>query len=304
MINNFSEKKEKKGISVICVSKDREENLKKALKSWLFHKEIDEIILVDWDSNRPLKRYLNKYFKDKRIIYIKVLNQPRWILSKAYNLASRFASKDKILKLDADIVLNKDFFKHHKLKKGFYYRGNWKIARNKNEMHLSGTAFIYKRDFFEVGGYNEYIDSYGYDDTDLYARLNSIGLKSKNFILDDLFHIPHNKRLRIKHQPGVKNLTIENENNNFKSKALLWSKKNKMEKYLIEMHDDEYIAHKINPNLKILDNLKNLYPIKYIRFILLKVAYHTDRNIGKIGIRIKGISPKTYSILKKIKNYF
>lgn len=112
----------KEGVSIIHASKNRTENLKKSLKTWLSHPEVSEIILVDWSCNIPLKIALKDFLYDKRIVIVRAKNQPYWALSKAFNLAADFATKDKILKLDADILLKKDFFQKHVLKESTFYR--------------------------------------------------------------------------------------------------------------------------------------------------------------------------------------
>jgi hypothetical protein len=93
------------GISIINASKNRTENLKKSLQTWLKQKEVSEIILVDWSCDTPLENELQEFLDDKRIKIVRVENQPQWLLSKAFNLAIDFVTKDKILKLDADIML-------------------------------------------------------------------------------------------------------------------------------------------------------------------------------------------------------
>ena len=40
----------KEGISLITAIKNREETFEEALQTWVGHEEIDEIIIVDWDS--------------------------------------------------------------------------------------------------------------------------------------------------------------------------------------------------------------------------------------------------------------
>ena len=43
-----------KGISVYCPCGNREDNLRFAIDSWLKCEEIDEIVIVDWNSDTPV----------------------------------------------------------------------------------------------------------------------------------------------------------------------------------------------------------------------------------------------------------
>ena len=181
------------GISLFTAIKNRNKLFEEALKTWIGHKEIDEIIIVDWDSDESLIPLIEKY-QNGRIRLAIVKDQKQWVLSKAFNLAARLTSKDRVLKIDADVQLLPDFFKKHQLKPNMFFSGNGSVAKDENESHLNGTAFLYREDFFKVNGYNEFIKNYGWDDTDLYSRLEALGLEHLDFSLDTLHHIEHENR--------------------------------------------------------------------------------------------------------------
>ena len=194
---NLLKRPETPGISLITAVKNREETLRQAISSWLKLGEIDEIIIVDWSSDQSLAP-LVKSFADDRICLIRVEGQEKWILSFAYNLAACCASRDKLLKTDADVLIKPDFFEKNILTPGSFISGDWRMGRDDNEKHLNGTVFLYRSDFIRVNGYNEYIKSYGWDDSDLYTRLEAVLQEHKYLDLDTLYHIPHKKR--TKHQ--------------------------------------------------------------------------------------------------------
>jgi len=193
-------KKVTEGISLITAVKNREEMLRQTLPTWLANPEIDEIIIVDWSSDNSIEDLLAG-FRDDRIFLAIVNDQAKWVLSYAYNLAARLASKDKILKIDADVKIMPGFFGKHQLKPGLFFTGNWRIARNENETHLNGMAFYFRSDFFMINGYNEFITTYGWDDTDLFDRMIENGLTRSDIDPDALFHIPHEDR--VIHQDGT-----------------------------------------------------------------------------------------------------
>ena len=187
------------GISLITAVKNRINTLAEALPTWINQPEIDEIVIVDWSSDQSLASLIEKY-QDGRICLAVVKNQPKWILSQAFNLAARLATKDQILKIDADVKILSGFFTSHMLKPGLFYSGNWALGRDENEKHLNGMVYLYAHDFFKVNGYNEYIKSYGWDDTDLYQRLEASGLTRVDFSPGALYHIPHEKRTTLQDQ--------------------------------------------------------------------------------------------------------
>ncbi len=199
----------KEGISLITAVKNRKESFEEALKTWVTHEEIDEIIIVDWDSDESLAPVVEKY-QNGKIFLANVKDQPKWVLSFAYNLATRLTTRSQILKIDADVQLLPDFFKIHQLVPGMFYSGNWKTARNENEAHLNGNVFLYRDDFFKVNGYNEFFKTYGWDDSDFFERLISTGLQRVDFNFDTLYHIPHKARTANQSPSGyLKNVSDE-----------------------------------------------------------------------------------------------
>jgi glycosyltransferase involved in cell wall biosynthesis len=197
------------GISAICACKNREGNLRQALKSWLTCTEIDEIIIVDWSSDHPLQ-FLKidwdsnppqKTALDERIRLVRVVDEPKWILSHAYNLAAQLVTRTKIIKLDADYLLDCRFFESHPLQEGMFYAGDYQKARNSNETALCGFLHIRTKDFRIANGYNEHIVSYGYDDLDLFERLTfEQHLERRDIDYDLIQHIPHSEKDRTAHQ--------------------------------------------------------------------------------------------------------
>ena len=181
------------GISIFTAVKDRKEYLEQSLVTWLNLLSIEEIIIVDWSSKQPLRTLVNKY-QDGRIVLAEVPDQKKWILSFAYNLAARLTTKNKIFKVDSDIKISPDFFKAHQLKPRTFFSGDYKLARDQNEKHLNGTVFLHREDFFNINGYCEYIQSYGWEDSDFYIRLEKSGLQRKYFDLNTLAHIEHGNR--------------------------------------------------------------------------------------------------------------
>ena len=210
------------GISLITTVCNREASLRRVLASWLGIINVSQIVIVDWSSTTSSEEYVRS-LQSKKILYIYVENQRFFNIAQAKNLASQFSKYNSLLFLDADILLKDSFFLEHRVGEGCFYAGNWRIARSENEMHLNGQLYIQRSDFFEVNGYDERFNSYGWDDSDLYHRLeiNKFilryakylsfqifwkvplmgGLKRLNINPECLEHIPHEDQDRTINYP-------------------------------------------------------------------------------------------------------
>ena len=68
----------KEGISLITAVKNRSEKLEKILPNWLSFPEINEIIIVDWDSDNSIEPIIQKYQNEKIApIFLRHLNHIR-----------------------------------------------------------------------------------------------------------------------------------------------------------------------------------------------------------------------------------
>lgn len=185
------------GISLVTCSMNRTENLIRALPSWLSNPEITEIVIVDWSSREPVADALAAAgMWDPRIRIIRVDGEPRWILSYAFNTGFRFASSETILKVDADIVLSGDFFaRNADHLAGSFVAGNWRVAEA-DQAHVNGFFLAPRAALAAVGGFNEYITTYGWDDDDIYDRLEKAGFRRKDVCNGTIFHLPHDDEER------------------------------------------------------------------------------------------------------------
>lgn len=218
---NIPEAQVKEGVSLVAVCMGRHETLAKTAPAWLNVRDVDEIILVDWSSDPPLEDTIRATKGGDRIKVIRVNGEPSWILSRAYNLAVNATSYSHVIRTDCDYQIGQHFVTaHKKLMDGsdssavgddvngkHFYAGNYNLARNENEVHLNGAVFIRRKDFLDIGGYDERIQTYGWDDEDLYKRLDGAGLKKMNISYDHVSHVQHGDNGRA--QTGVKFATVE-----------------------------------------------------------------------------------------------
>jgi hypothetical protein len=73
-------------------------------------------------------------------------------------------------------------------------------ARDDNETHLAGVVYARRCDFLAVGGYNERIAVYGYEDTDLVRRMCKRFPFNRPIDLNTLHHQIHDENSRFVNQ--------------------------------------------------------------------------------------------------------
>lgn len=185
------------GVSLVSCCKNRNGNLVKAIRSWLPHDTISEIVLVDWSSTEKVAESLAAAgISDPRIRILRVEGESRWILSHAFNAGFRAASCRHILKADADIVLAPDVFQLNPMPEDGFVAGNWRTA-DTGQSYVNGFFLAPRSALAAVGGFNEHIRSYGWDDDDLYDRLVLSRFRRIDVAPGTVTHLDHDDDQRI-----------------------------------------------------------------------------------------------------------
>lgn len=224
---------ETKRISLICACKNRYDALRISLNSWISFKQIHEIIIVDWDSDKSIS-HLTKL--DSRIKVIEVKNKDHFNQPQPLNLAAKIATGNYIMKVDCDYIINPyfDFFSEYVVDANSFVSGKSRYVAPEYysetyggyviDMHqmkpeeivqytvsyshyfkfLIGFLLISKKNFDKVGGYNENLTKcYAYEDEELYERLKLLGLNEINLKPDyRMIHLPHPDKKRTEYFEG------------------------------------------------------------------------------------------------------
>ena len=188
-------------VHVIASCANRLSSLQTCLPTWLHTPEVSTVTIVDWGSEESVQHELRDQIDQQNgRLRIVTLDEPLpWMLSTSVNLALHFLHLDTpslLLKLDCDSVLHPDFIRQHPLSERGFYAGDWRKARDENEMHLNGVLFIDTHSFIDVNGYDERLQSYGYDDTNLHERLQAADLTAHPLNYRYIEHLRHNDSLR------------------------------------------------------------------------------------------------------------
>ena len=231
-------------VSIICGVKDRAEHLFKVLPTWLVLPEVAEIIIVDWSSKERL------YFpRESLVTVVRVEGEELWQPGPCFNLALQVATKPYVLKLDVDVaVKDSAFFRAHPVLPNVFYAGDHYKADDENEAHLSGIVYAKLSDLLSVNGYNERMTTYGYDDDDLYERLQLAGLSRHTVNHKAFYHIPHSNAIRLQHQPKrILNVYKEAEFNCSLARDNPWGRNDKVIQWVIKPQGERrYICRRSN----------------------------------------------------------
>ena len=219
--------------TIVACCMDRNANLSKAVPSWLLS-GAEQIVIVDWHSREPvvqtLERELGVSFPTwhTKVEVIRVeLPERRWVLSWAYNLGATYARHPWLLKLDSDNVLKPNFLNQTlpadepaDWSKQFW-KGDWRVAKTKQQVYLNGVLLVSRCAFIAVGGYSEWIQSYGWEDSAAQAALEkTLGLTAVSLDPELIEHLPHDDEVRV---GAGRNAFAEIHRNRFLDQGLPWS---------------------------------------------------------------------------------
>lgn len=177
-------------ISIITVCMNREHHLLQSLPrvcAWPHHQEH---IVVDWSSRSPIDR--SALPGDSRIRLLRVEGESLWHPSQAYNFAASQARAEWLFRLDADCwVQNLDPLQwmHSNPADGW-------VARASQGGSL-GAVLVRKDLFHAIGGFNELMRSYGFEDKDLIYRLEAQpDVRIGTLGPEQVVFIPHSAQVR------------------------------------------------------------------------------------------------------------
>jgi predicted glycosyltransferase involved in capsule biosynthesis len=208
-------------ITICTTNMNRNNFLVRSLSTWV-DRGFKEIVIVDWNSEKPFVKDLrSQTYNTKNIKIIRVNDQPFFNCTKSRNLAAEFCTTPYIWFMDGDVRMTfKDSYLS-KIKSGHLYHGALFITG----AATTGSCLMEKKIFDEVNGYSELITTLPGEDLDLYKRIRKTGYKIKFFAFGSIEHIPHPYALRTKYRPWYGLSRAEGTRITFKQVA--WNKDHK-----------------------------------------------------------------------------
>jgi len=181
-------------VSIVTTCKNRWRFLKQTLPTWL-NRGFKEIVIVDWSSDTPVAGKIRKMpLGPNPVTVLRVDGEDIFNGGTARNTGARIVTSDYILFIDSDMLL-KDWSVTGVISMvpGRFYHGPHNIPP-------FGTSLVRTDEFRAVNGYSELYPAYGWEDNDLYNRLEASGIRRCFFDDRMVEHIEHSDELRVKHR--------------------------------------------------------------------------------------------------------
>lgn len=314
-------------VSLICACKNRNLPLQISLSSWLLFKEITEIIIVDWSSDKSLN-YLTEL--DPKIKVITVSDQKYFNQPQPLNLAASIATGEYILKVDTDYILNPyyNFFETYIVDNNSFLCGQndyKEIEINSSPYfnHLRGLLYVSRENYLKVGGYNENnIKHYAYEDDEIVHRLELLGLKKIKVCYNhNIIHIPHSDKKRLENfeayhtDKDLENSIRSMLSSEYTGQELEWQVEYVLAQQHIEINRQKSLSQikdyyhksnitwnisKINEQIYMAQKSKNkLEGLSKVYYVSLEESLDRQKNIQtqflEYGISLYGIISKRFS---------
>jgi glycosyltransferase involved in cell wall biosynthesis len=173
-----------------------------------------EFILLDYNSTDGLEQWVREEMQEhlqSGILKFYRTEEPQYFnRSHSRNMSFQLTTGAIICNVDADNYTGKNFAAY--INTSFIKDADIFLVSAFNEDYLQykdayGRLCAWRKDFFAVGGYDEAMESYGHEDTDLYDRLSRYGRKEVN-ITDTVFlhSISHDDKQRTGNEYFSRNL--------------------------------------------------------------------------------------------------
>jgi glycosyltransferase involved in cell wall biosynthesis len=163
-------------MDLVTPCRNRAEDLKNSMPSWIECELINRIIVVDFNSSKPVIEELDAA-RHERLTVVRVENEPLWRQGRAQNVGLALTDSELVLKIDADvsIVDLRPYMEAMASDPTLFFTGFSKHGTS------SGLCLAPRRKLRAIGGYHDHMSGWGGDDVDIYRRLKKRGLRREIF---------------------------------------------------------------------------------------------------------------------------
>lgn len=149
-----------------------------------------EWVILNYNS----KDELDDWIKDKDVVYAKTTRPPFYHRSHSRNVAALLTSGDIICNLDADNFLSQGFMDFiQNVPPNAFLRPPFAGSG-------AGRVAFHRTDFIRLGGYDERMEGWGYEDLDLVARFCASGLQAIDIPPEIITFINHSNEERTENE--------------------------------------------------------------------------------------------------------
>jgi hypothetical protein len=163
-------------LDLITPCRNRAEDLKNSLPSWIACELIHRIIVVDFNSSKPVIEEVSRA-TNERLTIVRVEDEPLWRQGRAQNVGLALTDAELVLKIDADVsvVDLHPYVEAMASDPTLFFTGFSKHGTS------SGLCLAPRRKLRAIGGYHDHMSGWGGDDVDIYRRLKKRGLRREIF---------------------------------------------------------------------------------------------------------------------------
>lgn len=168
---------------IVCMNRINhlKETLLENIENNISYKNL-EFILLDYNSSDGLEDWvkigLKKYIDNGVLKYYKTSEPTSFHRSHSRNVAMKLGTGNILCNLDADNFLGKDFA--HYINYHFSFSDAIFLCSGNSDGSY-GRVSVKKKDFLEIRGYDEKMSGWGFEDDDLYQRLENLGREKRVF---------------------------------------------------------------------------------------------------------------------------
>ena len=168
-----------------------------------------EFVLLDYNSGDDMAEWVQKnFYKELRggtLVFSRTDKPTHFKWSHSRNIAFALANGDIVCNIDADNFTGPDFAgfinNHFQKNPNSFLSVNYRDNFN-NLSDTFGRITCYKEDFEAIGGFDERMEGYSYEDVDFCLRLKLLG-REQHFVRDKRYlgFIKHGYGDRFSHSP-------------------------------------------------------------------------------------------------------
>ncbi len=232
-----------------------------------------EIIILDYNSNDGLYEWMmqNEAKMPGRVKYLKTTEPAFYHRAHARNLAALQAEGDILVNLDADNFIGEGFESF--ILDTFKSNPNTLIAPSANALSdVFGKMAFPKASFCAVNGYDEDIQSYGFEDNDLRYRLEASGLSTVTYnkpaFKKAITHSTEERIINEKRYKTLKSVMVQ-KIDEYRCWLMLINKNNEAEKLMVI---DTYFEPSSTIPIRILESKE--------RYVMKPASYSTSKKIN------------------------
>lgn len=169
-----------------------------------------EFVILDYNSNDNLDRWIRENFAEQinvgKIVYAKVSGPTYFHRSHAKNVAAKCSSGDIICNLDADNFTGKSFASYINEVFSTYEKIFLNTDIQRSPKDVCGRIVLKRNDFFAIGGYDEDMKGWGYEDADLKEKLTRKGLRYLPIDTPYLQFLTHDDSERMRYEENFQKI--------------------------------------------------------------------------------------------------